>query len=137
MIPEFNDLRYLPVGIHTATIEEIEERYNYNKHRKLLMSGVKRLVKELKSAGCRALYLDGSFITSQELPVDYDAVFDPEGVGNAIDPVLRDLTDEVKPKYFGDVFILEPEYVGFNHLEFFQSDRAGVPKGILLIEIEQ
>lgn len=137
MIPEFNDLGYLPAGIHKATIEEIDDRFTYNKHRKLLMSGVKSLVKALKSAGCRRLYLDGSFVTSQELPADYDAVFDPGGVDNTIDPVLRDLTDEVKPKYFGDIFILEPDYAHFNHLEFFQTDRDGVPKGILLIEIEQ
>lgn len=97
------------------------------------------LVQALKSSYCRELYLNGSFVTNKKEPEDFDAVWDPEGVDNTIDPVLRDMKarrDDRKKKYGGDIFILEPEGLAMNHLEFFQRDgRTDKVKGIILVEL--
>src|ERR1700734_869769 len=104
MIPPFDINGYLPPGIHNATLFEIEERYAYNHSRKWLFDGFKKLVKMLKSADCKTVYLNGSYITNEENPRDYEAVWEYEGVDNTIDPLIRDELDRrtIKRKYSGE-----------------------------------
>jgi hypothetical protein len=93
------------------------------------------MVFALRSAGCVDIYLDGSYITNKAEPADYDAVWEFKGVDNTVDPILRDGTPEqIRRKYFGDVFCRMPEISGRDHFVFFQTDRDGVPKGIVKIE---
>ena len=59
----------------------------------------------LKDAGCKTVYVDGSFVTGKERPGDFDACWEEEGVDPTIlDPVL--LTFDAgratqKAKYMG------------------------------------
>ena len=47
------------------------------------------MLENLKAAGCRTVYVDGSFVTSKELPNDYDACWEEAGVDpETLDPVL-------------------------------------------------
>ena len=84
----------LPPGIHWATLNEIETRFIATARRRWLFKGLVNAVDELRNAGCRRLFLDGSFVTAKEKPNDYDGCWDPSGVVAAkFDPVLLDFSD--------------------------------------------
>lgn len=93
MIPRFDDHGRLPLGEHTATWEEIVERFGWNPHRRRLLDGLSDGLQALAAAGCRQVWLDGSFVTSKDEPADFDACWDLEGVDlDRLDPVLLDLS---------------------------------------------
>jgi hypothetical protein len=138
MIPPFDENGYLPPGIHSANLKEIEKRFAYTPVRKRLFAGFVRLAKALKTAGCTTLYLNGSYITEKADPRDYDAVWEPDEVGNKIDKVLRDGTIvEIKRKYLGDIFCRMPIILARDHLEYFRTDRDGRVKGIIKMDLRQ
>ncbi len=97
------------------------------------------LVAELKKANCRCLYLNGSFVTTKELPNDYDACWEVDDVDRSIDPLLLNpfkRLRELKLKYRGGIFPRIPELLnGLDHLAIFQRDIDANVKGILVIEL--
>ena len=142
MIPDFNRNGHLPPGIHSARWDELKERYGKNSWRQHLLTGLGAVLENLKAAGCRTVYVDGSFVASKELPNDYDACWEEAGVDpERLDPVL--LTFDAgratqKAKYFGETFpasvTADPE--GLSFLEFFQTDKeTGEAKGIVAIDL--
>ena len=50
------------------------------------MRGLKASLENLRDAGCRTAYIDGSFVTRKAIPNDYNACWEETGV----DPVLLD-----------------------------------------------
>lgn len=131
----------LPKGIHQASIAEIERCFTQNQRRRQLFNGLMRALKALKLAGCRAVYLDGSYVTEKPEPGDYDACWDPTGVNpKKLDPVFLDFTNSrksQKQKYGGEFFPFGAQAApGQAFLDFFQNDRhTGQRKGILLIDL--
>lgn len=98
-------------------------------------------MKALHKAGCRTVYVDGSFVTDKPAPGDYDICWDPAGVNPALlDPVFLDFDNSRKNQksvyggeFFPFNFQVEP---GKTFLDFFQNDRhTGQPKGILLVDL--
>lgn len=80
----------LPTGVHDASLTEIEEIYTYNDRRKWLFAGLLKGSKDLLTAGCKCLYLGGSFVTSKDEPRDFDACWEQDGVDLSIlTPELR------------------------------------------------
>src|ERR1700753_2039955 len=69
-------IRYLPIGIHKATIDEIESVFAYNLFRKEIFSGLLLLIEDLKTIGCNTIYLNGSFVTSIQQPNDVDVCWE-------------------------------------------------------------
>lgn len=141
MIPDFDEDGNLPPGVHWATWSEVEARFGDTPHRRRLLDGFFRAVSLLHDAGCRAVFLDGSFVTSKEVPNDFDACWDVRGVnGNRLDPILLDFASDraaQKAKYLGELFPAQMlEGRSHSHfLNFFQTDRhTGNPKGILAID---
>lgn len=93
--------------------------------------------RQLRSAGCPVVYLDGSFVTAKPQPRDYDMCWDGRGVKAALlDPLFikSDSRRAVKSKYLGDILPL-PHPQGGTYLDFFQLDRDGEPKGIVAIRL--
>ena len=142
MIPQFNSAGLLPPGVHWANWEELKVRFGNTPWRQRLMEGFRAAMGNLKDAGCRTVYLDGSFVTSKVHPNDYDACWEEAGVDpTALDPVL--LTFDAgratqKAEYLGELFpasiIADSE--GLSFLEFFQTDKeTGRPKGIIAIDL--
>ena len=41
-----------------------------------LATGLRATVENLSDAGCRTVYLDGSFVTSRTMPNDFDACWE-------------------------------------------------------------
>ncbi len=145
MIPEFQPNGLLPKGIHWALWEEIEKRFGTNSHRRHLLRGFERAVDALSLAGCRALYLDGSFVTVKPTPNDYDACWEIAGVRRAdLDPVFLDFRNGragQKLKYLGEFF---PAHAPASlsvplaiYLNFFQVDKdTGEPKGLVGLKLQ-
>ena len=142
MIPSFDERGNLPPGIHSATWDEIVERYATNERREQLLDGLRDAIRSLRAAGCSRVYLDGSFIAEKELPGDFDACWEMDGVDpEMLDPVLLDFTDlraAQKARFGGELFPAEvaAESGGIPFIEFFQRDRVTrLPKGIIGINL--
>jgi hypothetical protein len=144
MNPPFDGKGNLPPGIHQLQWDEILQRYGYNSHRARLLSGLKRALKIFKNAGCKIIYLDGSFVTVKKFPSDYDCCWVPKDVDlNRLDPILLDVTipgrRKQKFKYDGEFLpsttIESATWKTF--LDFFQTDKnTGDQKGIIEIRLE-
>ena len=143
MIPDFDASGNLPPGIHQATWKEFYKRFGSSGHRKRLLKGLATALNSLAAAGCRSVYVDGSFVTKKLEPGDYDLCWSIEGVApEPLDSVLLDFSPAgrlaMKAKYLGDLFPAEvPEGAsGKAFLDFFQTDkRTGEPKGIVLMDL--
>ena len=96
----------------------------------------------LRLAGCGTIYLDGSFVTAKAEPGDFDACWNIEGIhAELIAPIFFDFSDgraAQKEQFGGEFFPAQlPEGgTGKNWLDFFQQDREGRPKGIVIIDLE-
>ena len=86
------------------------------------------------------MLLDGSFVTAKTAPADCDGAWETEGVNpDRLDPALLDFSQEraaMKAKYLGELFpasaMAEP---GLLFRDFFQTDRNGARKGIVLVDL--
>jgi hypothetical protein len=144
VIPKFNREGRLPVGIHWATWHDVDRRLGFSERRRLLLGGLRSALRALRAAGCRKVYIDGSFVTVKEEPGDYDACWDIEGVHvESLDAAFLDLTRSrraQKQKYLGEFFPAQmPEGLsGKLFLEFFQTDKeTGKPKGIIAMNLQE
>ncbi len=145
MIPDQVDIgapwRVLPPGLHEASLDEIEAAFATDPHRRCLWDGFRRGCEELRHAGCRVVYLDGSYATEKPIPGDFDVCWDPGGVDLAkLDPVLTDFSQmraRQKLKYGGEFFPACANADGIStFLEYFQVEKnTGMRKGLLLVRL--
>jgi hypothetical protein len=121
MIPEWSTNGDLPPGVHFATWQELEDRLTFNPRRHRMPAGFRQACEELRKAGCRLVYLDGS-----------DA---------RLDPVFWDFSRgraAHKQRFLGELFPAQlPEgAAGRAFVDFFQVNKmSGEPKGILAIRL--
>ena len=132
----------LPPGEHPADWSEIRERLGWNVRRRRLLDGLRECLEVLGAAGCTSVWLNGSFVTAKDEPEDFDAVWSAAGVDRAVLedelPALLDLSDHrvAQKRRFGGEFF--PNIVeggsGKQFSAFFQADRDGTAKGIVVID---
>lgn len=132
----------LPAGIHDATLADVQARFASNPKRRVQFAGFIAALTNLRGAGCRRAFLDGSFVTAKPRPGDFDACWDPAGVDRTLlDPVLLTFENNraaQKAKYHGELFpsTIPADRAGTVFVEFFQVDRfTGAPKGIVAIDL--
>lgn len=143
MIPEFDENGNLPPGVHFGEWEEFKERFGTNYKRNRRIEGLELAMTQLKAAGCRTIYINGSFVTSKPDSRDFDACYDLENVDSEYLRVNapRFLNyydrDAQKAKYKGEIFPADAPvgYYGENSFEFFQKDREKNRKGIIAIDL--
>lgn len=118
------------------------DRFGNNTWRRHLLIGLRAALDNLKSAGCRIVYLNGSFVTNKDIPNDYDACWEEDQVDpDLLDPVLLTFNSgraAQKAKYMGELFPASviADVGGLSFLEFFQTDKdTGRPKGIIAIDL--
>jgi len=124
-------------------MQEFIKKFGYNPKRAWLIDGLTLLLDGLEKAGCKLVYIDGSFVTKKEIPGDYDLCWSLNGVDPLrIDSGLLVFTPSVKKnmeiKYRGDIFPAEIPEGGSGKLfiNFFQTDKnTGNDKGIIAIKI--
>lgn len=145
MIPAFDGDGNLPPGIHVSDWGEFTSRYGGSPHRQRLLVGLESALAALRLAGCKRVYVDGSFVTEKDIPNDYDAAWEPAGVDVALllaaEPVFGQfdhLRAAQKARFLGEFFpsSYTANTVGKTFLEFFQIDRdTGNAKGIIALDL--
>ncbi len=140
VIPNFDENGNLPPGIHDATIEEVQQRYSYNKKRVTLFTALLEVVEILRGCACPEIHLDGSFITAKEQPGDYDLCYESTGITPTQEfyEFLKN-RETRKERYMGDIFarMPQPPYY-FDHVQHWQTDSRedDIAKGIIRIRLE-
>lgn len=125
-----------------ASWDEIRTRFGTGSSRRAtLLNGMLEAALMLRDAGCSALFVDGSFASDKPTPGDWDGCFCTANLDwSKVDPLLRDIAvnrTAIKNKYKGELFPAEcrADSSGKTFREFFQQDRQGRPKGILVLEL--
>lgn len=141
MLPALTTDGLLPPGIHAAEWSDLRARFAHNPRRRVLLDGFRDACVALGSAGCSTVWIDGSFVTDKDLPGDYDACWDWQGVDpTKLDPVLLDFSRSgrllMKVKYSGDLFVAGATEgaSGLAFVDFFQQTRNGEAKGIVSLD---
>ncbi|WP_188559590.1 DUF6932 family protein [Hymenobacter glacieicola] len=144
-LPPFTEAGLLPPGIHWATWGEIRDRFGHTPHRMNLLFGLMDGLGSLKQAGCKLIYIDGSFCTAKEVPGDFDVCWDDTPVDLeklfSLAPLLFDFEQgraAQKARYLGEFFpcsfIAAPPATLY--LDFFQLDKnSGGAKGIIGLQL--
>lgn len=138
MLPAFAPSGELPPGIHWTEWREFVERFGDTAHRLRLIRGLQAALASFRRAGCRTLYVDGSFVTTKRIPRDYDVCWEEENVDpTRLDPILLRFESRraaQKLKFLGEFFPAswDADGAGSSFLEFFQTSKeSGRPKGIV------
>lgn len=141
MLPPFETPSgVLPDGEYEADWQEVVERFGWNPRRRRLLDGLADAIELLCAAGCKRLWLNGSFVTAKEDPGDFDACWDTDGVDlDVLHPVLLDLSDgraSQKQRFGGELFpnVIETGS-GLSFAEFFRNERDTGRKGIVVLRI--
>lgn len=130
-------------GKYRMTGPAFRKQFGRGPRRAELMAGLGGAILALRRAGCRTLYVNGSFVTDNPRPNDYDACWDEAGMDyDLLDPVLLDASDSraaQKFKFRGELF---PAHEiandrGLMYIDFFQLDRFDQPKGIIELDLEE
>ena len=145
MIPQFNTDGNLPSGIHLVTWDDFCVTFGSSSHQQRLIAGLIAAIVPLRTSGCARLYVDGSFVTTKDVPNDYDVAWDPVGVDLAklksLEPVFFDFNNRraaQKAKFFGEFFpsSAAADPAGNTFLNFFQIDKhTGDAKGIVALDL--
>ena len=106
------------------------------------MDGLAESLDLLAGAGCRRVWLNGSFVTAKEDPGDFDAVWDPDDVDDdLLDAVFGPLGMAAgrrlqKERFGGEWFpnVAERDS-GLFFATFFQRDRNAIDKGIVVLDL--
>jgi hypothetical protein len=138
-IPPLNKAGELPPGEHEASLPGVKKRFGRSSaQREELMSGLESAAENLQAAGVRKIWIDGSFVTSKKEPKDVDGCWEyTERVDlGRLDPAfLAESRTPMKEKYgveFFPAFVIEAGS-GLSFPKFFQVNREGDPKGILVV----
>lgn len=143
MIPAFDPgTGNLPAGEHHATWTEIADTFGWNPTRRRQLDGLAQGLAALAQARCTRVWLNGSFVTGKDEPGDFDCVWSPTGVDRRVlqrlAPELLDLSNHraAQKLRFGGEFL--PNVIERSSAkafeQFFQTDRNGNPKGIVVID---
>lgn len=133
-------------GIYRLSWSEFESTFGSgSRKRQALLAGLRAQLALLAEAGCKRVYVGGSFASKKRVPGDFDAVYDLDGLDcehvRRLEPrlLMESPADaEALKNDFGGA--VEPlriyPSVGFSLLEILQFDtRTGNLKGLVEIEI--
>lgn len=142
MIPDFDENGNLPPGVHFCDWSEFKEKFGYTSARTKMIQGLEEVMRQLKAALCRTIYVNGSFVTNKPNPEDFDMCWDRDDVN--VDYLKRNApkilnfydSDAQKAKYKGEIYPSDqPVDESTTSIELFQRDRQQNPKGIIAINL--
>jgi hypothetical protein len=145
MIPEFTEDGLLPPGIYQTDFEDLEGKMGWSRRRLALLDGLESALELMAANGVMRVYLDGSFVTDKDRPNDIDGCYDLEESTTAeelealtpIFPPSPDNRAKAKELYGVDFFPAAATELGSGQpfLQFFQKDRQGRERGVLVLEV--
>ena len=129
MIPAFNENGYLPVGIHPATMDEINRRFGSSSEiRRAEVQSLEWLVPLCRGAGIIRLVINGSFVTDVIEPNDVDCILLQGPAYNEHSSNAGELEQGLP---FLSIQIVRQAAFDYLAHSFFGTDRAGVGKGVV------
>ncbi len=129
MIPEFNNVGYLPPGLHPATVEEIHQRFGSETElRRVQMESLDWLIELGQKAGIRRFVVNGSFVTDKLEPNDVDCVLLIEAGFPCDEAAEADLLSGLP---FINLELVDQEGFAQFTEKTFATDRDSVPKGMI------
>ena len=139
----YNEFGNLEEGEYEMTLADFKTTFGYTAHRKRLLEGLDIAISDLLSIGCTTIYMDGSFITKERFPSDYDLCWDDTGyeLVNVKQqcPRLIDWGPKfstMRENYLGEVVPMNStDFKGDNFYTRLTKDRNGRKKGIIKIII--
>ncbi len=133
MIPPFDDNGNLPLGVHPATFEEVEDRFGKGAElRHVQMQSVFWLADLARRIGAVKLAVNGSFVSDVPEPNDVDCAL-LLGPDYPKDKAADEELAEGLP--FIQVYLLETvEYNGFV-CEFYGTDWNNETKGVIEVTL--
>lgn len=148
MVPDFTEEGLLPSGIHKATLKEIQEKLGWSGRRRRLLEGLERALDLMAACSVQRVYVDGSFVTDKDRPNDIDGCYDPAEGAEGVERLRRmhpiwppNLWNRAEAKeMFGvDFFPAATTEFGSGQpfLRFFQKDREGRERGVLMVELAE
>lgn len=125
----------LPTGLHYMSLRDFKEQFVTNECRFWIYNGFIDACRALRQAGCKRIFVGGSFVTSKEEPGDFDACWDPAGVLQSLDRIIYDDSCRVERRqiYRGDLLI---GGVDSPHYKFLARDKiTGEERGMVGIQL--
>ncbi|WP_425505407.1 DUF6932 family protein [Sphingomonas lacunae] len=125
----------LPPGLHRMALREFRAQFVTNACRSWIYDGFINACRSLHQAGCKRIFVGGSFVTSKEEPGDFDACWDPVGVLPSLDRIIYDESCRVERRqiYRGDLLIGGVDSV---HYKFLARDKiTGEERGMVGIQL--
>lgn len=145
VLPPFERSGNLPPGVHSCNWDEFTVRFGSDvpsERRARLMRGLAAMLWALQEASCRVAYVDGSFVTRQRWPQDFDVCYEAEGmVDPRLDPIFFELgaaRAAQKSRFGGEAMPtgFPFDWRGRTVLEAFQRDKeTGEAKGIVRLDL--
>lgn len=146
MIPAFTREGLLPPGEYSCSWAEFVTRFEGtldNGRRRQQMLGLGQMLILLGRAGCLTAFVDGSFVTRERWPRDFDVCYLRDGLrGAELDPALRDVSEArraQKTRFGGEAMPADfPNgRNGTTILDAFGQDRSTrKAKGLIRLEIQ-
>jgi hypothetical protein len=131
VIPELNEIGYLPPGVHLASLDEVAERFGQeSKIRRAQMDSIRWLVEIAKKAGALRLITNGSFVTDAFELNDVDCAL-LLSVDFPRDQNAASELDEGLP--FIDLSLAEAKEFVIMVEELYATDLDAIPKGVIEI----
>lgn len=133
MIPPFNDDGCLPPGVHPATLEEVVRRFGRGSgSRRAAGQSLGWLLPLCQAANIVRLIVNGSFVTDVIEPNDADCVLLQGATYNEQSAAALEL-DQGLP--FLSLQIVRQNAFDYLVQTFFATDRNGVRKGVVEVEL--
>jgi len=145
VIPPFNRAGWLPADEHECEWPEFLVRFGGspdNGRRRRLIVGLAQVLWFLAQAGCRVVIVDGSFVSRERWPRDFDLCYGANGMRlEALPPVLLDFSagrSSQKRRFGGEALPADFPFEanGRTIREAFGFTREGVPKGVVRLDLE-
>jgi hypothetical protein len=128
--------------VHEATFQELRGRLGWGRRRAELLDGLERALRIMESCGVARVYVDGGFVTDKPRPKDIDVCYDAREDADlvAMFPIYptNRYTRAITIAEYGAEFFPSDMVEGASgkpFLDFFQTDKAGRPRGVIRIEL--
>ena len=73
MLPDFDDVGNLPPGLHRCSVDDLATRFGAgSEERQTQIAELIDFIGAVRRAGIRRLLVNGSFVTTKEVPNDVD-----------------------------------------------------------------
>jgi hypothetical protein len=130
MLPDFDEFGNLPPEIHSATIEEVGQRFGVGSpEREVEGRELLRFIDWARRARVRRLVLDGSVVTAKLEPNDVDLVILPGPDYPGDQPSARQ--DEIRWPFLHILVAADDDDMEQWTLQDFGTDRYLRPKGVV------